>query len=80
MAKGYMTAMAMIRCNAGLNPVPLLLPVGHGVQSKGKPLVNANDHIPMVNILPFGICRNKPAAPPGANVCIPVTPLAWTKG
>ena len=80
MAKGYMTAMAMIRCNAGLNPVPLLLPVGHGVQSKGKPLVNANDQIPMVNILPFGICRNKPAAPPGANVCIPVTPLAWTKG
>ncbi|MBO6177642.1 MAG: DUF4280 domain-containing protein [Selenomonadaceae bacterium] len=80
MAKGFMTGMALIRCNSGVAPVPLLLPVSHGVTSKGQPLVNANDHIPMMNILPFGICSKKPVAPPGANICIPITPMAWKKG
>ncbi|MBR2216542.1 MAG: DUF4280 domain-containing protein [Selenomonadaceae bacterium] len=82
MAKGYMTGMAKIKCSAGTIPLPIVLPVSHGVVSKGQklPLLNANDHIPMVNIMPFGLCKNKPAAPPGANVCIPVTPLAWKSG
>jgi len=81
MAKEYMLAMSMIRCDKGLNPVPLLLPKGHGVFNKGgKSLVNANDSVPFLNIMPFGICRMKPPTPPGVNVCIPVTPLAWRKG
>lgn len=80
LAEGYMTAMSMIKCSAGLVPLPILLPMGHGVSSKQMALLNANDHVPMLNIMPFGICKNKPAAPPGANVCIPVTPMAWRQG
>lgn len=79
MAKGYMTAMARIKCSSGTIPLPIILAAPHGVTSKGRPLLNANDHIPVLNIPPFGICRNKPVPPPG-NICIPVTPLAWQKG
>lgn len=79
MAKGYMTAMAMIKCSAGAVPLPILAPVTHGVTSQNKPLLNANDHIPMMNIMPFGVCKNKPVPPPG-NICVPITPLAWQKG
>lgn len=80
MAKGYKTAMSMIRCSAGTVPLPIQLPMGHGVTSKDMALLNANDHVPMLNIMPFGICKNKPVLPPGANVCIPVTPMAWRDG
>lgn len=79
MGKGYMTAMAMIKCNAGTVPLPILLPVAHGVTSKNMPLLNANDHVPMMNIMPFGVCQRKPFPPPG-NICVPITPFAWKKG
>jgi len=79
MAKGYMTAMAKIRCNAGAATLPILLPIPHGVSSKNKALLNANDHIPMFNIMPFGVCQRKAAIPPPGNICVPVTPLPWSK-
>ena len=75
---GYMTAMAKIQCNAGAAPMPLLLAIPHGVTSAGRPLLNANDHIPGANILPFGVCKNKPVPPPG-NICVPITPFPWSK-
>ena len=82
MAKGYMTGMARITCNGGMMPVPIVLPMSHGVVSKGTklPLLNANDHIPMVNIMPFGLCKIKPPTPAGPQPCIPVTPMAWKSG
>ena len=81
-AKEYMTMSAQIKCSNGAAPVPIVMGVGHGVVSckTHLPVLNANDHIPMVNIMPFGTCKVKPPAPPGANVCIPVTPMPWSKG
>ena len=79
MAKEYMTNGAMVQCNMGAMPLPITLMKDHGV-SAGAALLNANDHVPMVNIMPFGICKLKPPTPPGANVCIPVTAQAWKSG
>ena len=78
----YMTMGAMIQCTGGTVPLPIMLILNHGVTTSAgkKMLLNANDHIPMMNIMPFGLCKFKPPAPPGANICIPVTIQAWKKG
>lgn len=44
-----------------------------------------DDHIPMVNVMPFGMCKSPSnpavAAASGApQPCIPVLPSAWTPG
>lgn len=83
MAKNeYMTIGAMIQCNMGTIPLPISLPMNHGVTTSAgmKMLLNANDHLPMMNILPFGLCKLKPPTPPGVNLCIPMTIQAWKSG
>ena len=61
------------------------------VLTESKPAANINDHIPMVNILPFGMCQSLAnpmvAAATAAALgvltpmpCIPVTPAPWVPG
>ena len=80
--KKYKTVGALIKCSGGTIPVPIILTMNHGVATAAgtKFLLNANDHIPMLNIPVFGVCKFKPPTPPGANVCVPVLVQPWKKG
>ena len=81
MSKEYMTAMAMIKCSGATAPVPIpiMLPVSHGVISckTHLPVLNANDHIPFVNIMTFGTCKMIPPTPAGPVPCVPAIIMAW---
>lgn len=82
---------ATLMCSFGLAPSMLtVLPVNRTMTSN-MPAANIMDHIPMVNILPFGMCIS-PANPTVAAAtaaamgvltpmpCIPVTPAPWVVG
>jgi Domain of unknown function (DUF4280) len=84
-------AGAMLQCTFGMAPSALvvILPVNRVVAT--APAANIMDHIPMVNIMPFGMCMC-PANPAVAAAtaaamgvltpmpCIPVTPAPWVPG
>lgn len=78
MSKEYMTAMAMIKCNMGAAPNSIMLPISHGVISckTHLPLLNANDNVPLMNILPFGTCSLL-QTPAGPAPCTPAIIMAW---
>jgi hypothetical protein len=79
---------SMLRCSMGLTPAPLnVLPINR-VLGQGPPVGNIMDNKPLVNILPFGLCRSianpivasATAAALGVLTpmpCIPVTPAPW---
>lgn len=82
---------AMLACTMGMAPSSLIvLPAGR-VLSSSQPAANIMDHVPMVNIMPFGMC-NSPANPTVAAAtaaamgvltpmpCIPATPAPWVPG
>lgn len=82
---------AQLMCSMGMAPSALqVLPVNR-VQCGNQFAANINDHIPMTNIMPFGMCIS-PANPQVAAAtaaamgvltpqpCIPVTPSPWTPG
>lgn len=82
---------AQMTCTFGAAPSLLqVLPI-HRVQTDMVPDANINDHIPLVNILPFGVCSS-PANPMVAAAtaaalgvltpmpCIPNTPSPWLIG
>lgn len=96
MGKGEMTKMpmlvnqgAMMKCNYGNAPSLLMVLPDKKVKAL-LPVAVKNDHIPLLNILPFGMCSN-PLNPVvlAATVshfgvltpmpCIPCTVQAWTK-
>lgn len=72
----------------GITPAPLnVLPVNR-VLGQGPPVGNIMDNKPLVNIMPFGLCRSivnplvasATAAAFGVLIpmpCIPVTPMPW---
>jgi hypothetical protein len=79
---------AMLQCSLGLAPSSLaVLPVNR--TSTGQvPNANIMDHVPMVNIMPFGMCASLAnptvAAATSAAMgvltpmpCIPNTPAPW---
>ena len=81
---------AQLKCSFGVAPSVLsVLPINR-VLTK-TPDANIMDHLPMVNILPFGMCQS-PANPMVAAAtaaalgvltpmpCIPVTPAPWMPG
>ena len=82
---------AVLRCSFGLTPSSLqVLPLKR-VMSSGVPAANIMDHLPLVNILPFGLCRclanpavmSATAAAKGVLTpmpCVPNTPVPWTPG
>ena len=82
---------ANLTCTFGLTPSTLVVAPGNMVTASGQPAATIMDHIPMANIMPFGMC-NTPSNPQVAAAtsaamgvltpqpCIPVTSAPWTPG
>ncbi len=82
---------AQLKCSMGLAPsVLMVLPVNK-VMTSNVPAANIMDNKPMVNIMPFGMCKS-PANPAVAAAtaaalgvltpmpCVPVIPAPWVPG
>ncbi len=82
---------AMMMCSFGMAPSSLVVLPTNRVQTNMVPDANIMDHIPMVNIMPFGMCMSL-ANPTVASAtaaalgvltpmpCIPNTPAPWVPG
>jgi len=82
---------AKLKCSMGEAPSDLVVLPKNKVFGDGPIAANIMDHIPMVNIMPFGMCKSLAnpmvAAATAANYgsltkmpCTPVTPGPWTPG
>ena len=82
---------ALLRCSMGLAPSSLVVLPVNRVLTSHVPAANIMDHQPMLNILPFGMCRSlanpvvasATAAAQGVLTpmpCIPNTPAPWLPG
>jgi hypothetical protein len=81
---------AMMQCSFGLAPSSLVVLPTNKVLTV-TPDANIMDHIPMTNIMPFGMCSS-PANPEVAAAtaaalgvltpmpCVPATPAPWVTG
>ena len=82
---------AMMQCSFGMAPSSLVVLPTNKVMTNMVPDANIMDHIPMTNIMPFGMCQS-PANPTVAAAtaaalgvltpmpCIPATPAPWVAG
>lgn len=82
---------AMMQCTFGMAPSSLVVLPTNMVQTNMMPDANIMDHIPMTNIMPFGMCMSV-ANPTVASAtaaalgvltpmpCIPNTPAPWVPG
>ena len=83
--------LGTLQCTMGMAPAQFLVLPIHFVMSGNQPAANIMDHIPMVNIMPFAMCKS-PANPTVAVAtaaalgvltpmpCIPNTPAPWVPG
>jgi hypothetical protein len=82
---------AMLQCSFGIAPSTLNVLPTHQTFVENMPAVNIMDHIPMVNIMPFGMCQSlaNPAVATATTAalgvltpmpCVPVIPAPWTPG
>ncbi|MFT7325285.1 MAG: hypothetical protein ACI90C_000880 [Rhodoferax sp.] len=81
---------ATLQCSFGLAPGVLMVLPTNAVMT-GTPAANIMDYVPMVNVMPFGMC-NCPANPMVAAAtaaalgvlvpmpCIPMTVAPWAPG
>jgi uncharacterized protein DUF4280 len=84
------TAGTTLQCSFGAAPVPLsVLPVNRVMA--GAPAATVMDHVPMLNVMPFGMCScvaNPTVAAATAAAlgvltpmpCVPVTAAPWVPG
>jgi len=82
---------AMMTCTFGVAPSSLVVLPVNKVMTNEVPDANIMDHIPMTNIMPFGMCMS-PSNPTVAAAtaaalgvltpmpCIPNTPSPWVPG
>lgn len=82
---------ATLMCSFGVAPSVLaVLPINRTLTSN-MPAANIMDHVPMVNIMPFGMCitPSNPAVAAATAAamgvltpmpCVPVTPAPWVVG
>lgn len=82
---------ASMMCSFGLAPSSLVVLPANRVNTNMMPDANIMDHVPMVNIMPFGTC-SAPANPAviaatAAKLgvftpvpCVPATPTPWVTG
>src|SRR6202043_2073411 len=82
---------AMMQCSFGVAPSSLVVLPTNRVMTNMVPDANIMDHIPMANIMPFGMCTS-PANPTVAAAtaaalgvltpmpCIPATAAPWVPG
>jgi len=85
------TMGAMLECSFGVAPSTLVVLPVNRVLCEGPPAANIMDHIPLVNIMPFGMCSS-PANPEVAAAtaaalglltpmpCVPATTEPWAPG
>ena len=82
---------AQLMCSFGAAPSSLVVLPTNRVQVENQFAANIMDHIPMVNIMPFGLCMSianpQVAAATAAALgvltpqpCIPATASPWTPG
>ncbi len=74
---------AQLMCSFGVAPSPMMVLPKSKVLTT-MPAANIMDNIPLVNIMPFGICKS-PANPAtlGGIIpvpCVPVTAAPWLPG
>jgi hypothetical protein len=82
---------ATLMCPFGASTSSLVVLPIHRMITSDQPAANINDHIPMVNVMTFGMCIS-PSNPafvsataaamgtPTPVPCIPVTPAPWVTG
>lgn len=84
-------AGAMLRCSMGAAPSALAVLPANRTLTGGPPAANVLDHVPLLNILPFGACSSlanpQVAAATAAALgvltpqpCVPATPAPWVPG
>ena len=82
---------AQLMCSMGMAPSALVVLPVNRVISGNQPAANIMDHVPMMNIMPFGMCRSlaNPAVAAATSAamgaltpmpCIPNTPAPWVPG
>lgn len=82
---------ATLKCSFGAAPSSLVVLPTNKVFAEGPPAANIMDHIPLVNIMPFGMCNSLAnptvAAATAAALgvltpmpCVPATVSPWTPG
>jgi Domain of unknown function (DUF4280) len=82
---------AMMMCTMGVAPSSLVVLPANKVMTSSVPAANIMDHVPMVNVMPFGMCMSlanpEVAAATAAALgvltpmpCIPNTPTPWVPG
>ena len=82
---------AMMQCTFGVAPSSLVVLPANKVLTDQMPDANIMDHIPMTNIMPFGMCMSlaNPAVAAATAAalgvltpmpCIPNTPAPWVPG
>ena len=82
---------ALLQCSFGAAPSPLTVLPTNRTFTSSQPAANIMDHVPMMNIMPFGVCST-PSNPVVAAAtaaalgvltpmpCIPATPAPWIPG
>ncbi len=81
---------ATLQCSFGAAPSALVV-VDPRVLAESLPAANIGDHVPMLNILPFGMCSSlaNPTVAAATTAalgvltpmpCIPVIPAPWVPG
>jgi Domain of unknown function (DUF4280) len=65
---------AILRCSSDSIPSNLVVLPLHKEQIENQFAANISDHVPAVNICPFGVCAVTEVA------CVPATPSPWTPG
>jgi hypothetical protein len=82
---------ATLQCSFGVAPSALVVLPVNLVMGEGPPAANIMDHVPLVNIMPFGVCSSLSnptvAAATSAALgvltpmpCIPATMSPWAPG
>jgi len=82
---------AMMRCSFGMAPSSLVVLPANRTFTQEQPDANIMDHVPLVNIMPFGMCMSvaNPAVAAATAAalgvltpmpCVPATPAPWTPG
>jgi hypothetical protein len=82
---------ATLQCSMGMAPSTLVVLPVNRVNTGNQPDANIMDHVPMVNIMPFGMCMSlaNPAVASATAAafgvltpmpCVPVTTSPWVPG
>ncbi|SFR63897.1 DUF4280 domain-containing protein [Anaeromicropila populeti] len=71
----YVVMGARLECALGATPSVLMVPVTKGFTIKNKIVATQVDMVPLMNVMPFGVCKiSSPPLP-----CIPTPVGPWMK-